>query len=104
MLVDGTPPFSLYGKERERFRERSDLQDAAAAAFRKREIRRLNCVSCFLPHYAEKIEGNGQGYIPTYPSDYLSDFSWDYREKIDLRSQMAAGVESAGASYRAASW
>lgn len=45
--------FSLR-KERERFRERSDLQDAAAAAIRKREIRRLNCVSCFLPHHREK--------------------------------------------------
>lgn len=58
----------------------------------------------FSPTPQGEVERNGQGYIPTYPTDYLSDFSWDYREKIDLRSQMAAGVESAGASYRAASW
>lgn len=46
----------------------------------------------FSPTPQGEVERNGQGYIPTYPTDYLSDFSWDYREKIDLRSQMAAGL------------
>lgn len=65
--------FSLR-KERERFRERSDLQDAAAAAFRKREIRRLNLRVLFSPTLRRENRGERSGYIPTYPSDYLPEF------------------------------
>jgi len=67
VLVDGTPPLSLYGKERERFRERSDLQDAAAAAFRKREIRRLNLPIMFSPTLRGESRTERSGvytYIP----------------------------------------
>nr|DAT55645.1 MAG TPA: ms48, ms51, ms56, ms59, ms60, translation, Trypanosoma, large ribosomal [Caudoviricetes sp.] len=58
--------FSLR-KERERFRERSDLQDAAAAAFRKREIRRLNLRVLFSPTLRRENRGERSGvytYIP----------------------------------------